>query len=293
MGDNTSGSALTPGIMICRPSLHNDMPDSRAIFKRWSIMHFRDLLNLPAPPPASQGITRALRYTNGAGELFYTFHADDVKIWASEAYKNRSLRLDLEHTRELEQGEEAVIQDEKAFDGKEEPMVWDICNAEFAILSASSSSLDEKDAKSYHDIPLALLSPRGTKPTAPPCLLVTLTYTSVEAHDKESKQLTTMRIAVVGYINAVVLKDQANDKVYESLYRHLPNEQPDMHPTIGEGKHGNGSWVVCVMVHMGASIEVQEGLQARIEQFVESTKRESDGEWDAKVRVWTGEIFMS
>jgi len=293
MGDNTSVPALTPGIMICRPSLHDVTPDNRATFKRWSVMHFRDLLNLPAPPPAFQGITRALRYTDSAGELFYTFHADDVKIWASDAYNNRSARLDLEHTREVEQGEEAVLQGGKTFEGKEEPMVWDICNAEFAILAASPSSLDEKDAKSYHNIPLALLSPSGTKPRAPPCLLVTLTYTSVEAHDKESKQLTTMRVAIVGYINAAVLKDQANGKVYESMYRHLPDEQPDMHPTIGEGKHGNGSWVVCVIVQMEINDEVQEGLQSKIEQVVESTKREVDGEWDAKVGVWTGEIFMS
>lgn len=255
-------------------------------------MHFRDLLNLPVPPPASQGITHALRYTNSAGELFYTFHADDVKIWASDAYKNRSPRLDLEHTREIEQGEEAVLQGEKAFEGKEEPMVWDICSAEFAILSAFPSSLDGTDTKSYHDVPLALLSPRGTKPTAPPCLLVTLTYTSAEEHEKPSKQLTTMRVGVVSYISSI-LEDQANGRVYESMYRHLPDEQPDMHPTIGEGKHGNGSWVVCVLAQAKLSDEVQEGLQANLEQIVESMKRKEDGGWDVKIKVWKGDVFMS
>lgn len=290
MGDNTFIPALTPGIMICRPSLHNDTPDNRATFKRWSVMHFRDLLNLPGPSPASQGITRALRYINSAGELFFTFHADDVKIWASDAYKNRSPRLDLEHTREVEQGEEAVLQGEKAFEGKEEPMVWDICNAEFAILSASSSSLDEKDAKPYHEFPLALLCPRGAKPTAPPCLLITLTCTSAEALENTSKQLTTMRVAVVGYISSVILKGQANGEVYESMYRHLPDEQPDMHPIIGKGKHGNGSWIVCVVVQAECS---EEGLRANIEQVVESTKRKEDGEWDVKVGVWRAQVFLS
>lgn len=253
-------------------------------------MHFRDLLNLPASPPASQGITRALRYTNSSGKLFYTFHADGVNIWASKAYKNRSLRLDLEHTRDVEQGEEAVLQGENTFEGKQEPMVWDICNAEFAILSASPSTLDGTDAKSYHDIPLTLLSPRGIKPTAPPCLLLTLT-SSADAFEKQSNRLTTMRVAVVGYVNSV-LRGQANGKVYESLYRHLPDEQPDMHPTIGKGKHGSGSWVVCIMVQAELDNKVQEGLQANIEQLVKSTEREEESEWGVKVGIWRGEVFM-
>ncbi|KAL1657146.1 hypothetical protein SLS61_000188 [Didymella pomorum] len=290
MGDGTSIPALTPGIMICRPFLHNDREDDRATFKRWSVMHFRDLLNLPASPPASQGITRALRYTNSAGELFYTFHADDVKIWASDAYKNRSPRLDLEHTREVEQGEEAVLQGTKVFEGKEEPMVWDICNAEFAILAASPSSPYSEYVKSYHDIPLALLSPRATKPTAPPCLLVTLTYANAEQDEEPPKQLTTMRVAVGDYINAVIIKKRANGQVYESMYRHLPDEQPDMHPTIGEGKQGSGSWVVCVLVQ--AEDKVQKGLEAKIEQLIESMEREGDGECGIKAGIWKGEVFM-
>ncbi|KAF3046593.1 hypothetical protein E8E12_011117 [Didymella heteroderae] len=290
MGDNTSPPALTPGLMICRPFLQSDTPDNRDVFKRWSIMHFRDLLDLPAPSPASQGITRAFRYTNSAGGLFYTFHTDDVKIWASDAYKNRSPRHDLEHTRALAQGEEAVLKGERAFEGKEEPMVWDICNAEFAILSAFPSSLDERYAKSYHDIPLALLSPKGTRPTAPPCSLVTLTYTSAEQREKPSKQLTTMTVAVIGYISSV-FRDYANAKVYATVYRHLADQQPDMHPAISEGKHGDGSWVVCVFMHAEVSDEVQGSLQARVEQVVESTKR--DGDWGVQVGVWRGEVFMS
>lgn len=292
MGDNNFLPALTPGIMICRPILHNDTPDNRATFKRWSVMHFRDLLNLPAPPPASQGITRALRYMNSAGELFYTFHTDDVKIWDSDAYKNRSPRLDLEHTREVEQGEEAVLQGAKVFEGKEEPMVWDICNAEFAILAASYNPLDGKDAKSYHDIPLALLSPRGTKPTAPPSLLVTLTYTSAQLCESPPNELITLQKGLVPFLESTLCK-VTNALVYVMTYRHLPEKQPDMHPTIDEGKHGNGSWVVYLFVQTDISNEAHESLKAEAEQMVESMKSESDGEWSIKVGAWRGEVFMS
>ncbi|KAJ4383050.1 hypothetical protein N0V86_002278 [Didymella sp. IMI 355093] len=283
--------ALTPGMMLVRPSLHNDTADNRAIFRRWTIMHFHDLLNLAAPTPSSQGIVRTLRYSNSAGELFYTIHAEDVNIWGSDAYKNRSGRLDLENTREVELGEEAVLSGEHRFEGKEEPMVWDICNAEFAILEAPRD--EKKDGvQSYHNIPFALLSPRGTKPTAPPCSLISLTYTSAEVHEKPSKQLTTLKVGVATYINAV-LKDQANGKVYATMYRHLPDSQPDMHPTIGEDKDGNGSWIVCIFVQTEINDQMQESLKEGVKKVAEAARREGEGKWDVKVGIWRGEIFVS
>ena len=48
--------------------------------------------------------------------------------------------------------------------------------------------------------------------------------------------------------------------------------------------------MVCVLAQ--AEHEVQEGLQANIEQLVESMERRGDGESGIKVGIWRGEFFM-
>ena len=106
MGDSTeptnNGISNQPGIMIVRPILHEKTMKNAETFKRWTVMHFRDLLNLP-PRPDDKGISRALRYTNTKGDMFYTIHADDIRIWRSQPYYEASRRLDLENTRPMEE----------------------------------------------------------------------------------------------------------------------------------------------------------------------------------------------
>lgn len=252
------------------------------MFKRWTVMHFRDLLNLPVLTPESNGIVRALRYTNSAGELFYTIHADDIAIWASDAYKNRSGRLDLESTRNVEKGEEAVLQGEHAFGG--EPMVWDICNAEFGILAEVDR--DMRGGESYHELPIEWLSGKGTRPSAPESVLVTLTYTGDEGGcDNPPELLTSLQSSVVKRLQPAY-KDLSDGKMYTSLYRHLPDQQPDMHPIIGEGKHGNGSWVLCVFVEANVSDALRSDLKAGLEDNVDKMGG------GVRVGVWSGEVFM-
>ncbi|KZM18564.1 uncharacterized protein EKO05_0002341 [Ascochyta rabiei] len=106
-------AAAQPGIMIVRPSLHKQTTENAAIFKRWTIMHFRDLLNLAPESPGSKGIFQTLRYRSTTGELLYTIHADDISIWKTPAYYAISRRLDLENTRKIEEGEQAVLSNSK------------------------------------------------------------------------------------------------------------------------------------------------------------------------------------
>lgn len=281
-----------PGIMLVRPSLHKETPDNAETFKRWTVMHFRDLLNCHAPSLSSSGISRTLRYTNLDGDLLYTIHSDDVAIWKTQAYYDVSRRLDLENTRTVEKGEELVLR--AGCEYTEGSMVWDICNAEFVILSASEA-INGEGVESYHDFPLALLSPAGAKPTAPPCSLVTLTFTSSTIEEEPPKHLTLFRDHVVTHVVSV-LEDQAHGRVYTTVYRHLPDSQPDLHPLIVEGKDGNGSWVVCVFVQASLVGEKQKNLEVRVEEDLQRLKSEQNtvgDAWNISVGIWSGEIFMS
>jgi hypothetical protein len=109
MGDSMeiSNGALSkqPGVMIVRPSPYENTKEDAATFKRWTTMHFRDLLNVAPASSDTKGISRTMRYINTAGELFYTIHADDIDIWQTPVYHAVSRRLDLENTRKVEKGE--------------------------------------------------------------------------------------------------------------------------------------------------------------------------------------------
>ncbi|KAH7408349.1 hypothetical protein DE146DRAFT_371593 [Phaeosphaeria sp. MPI-PUGE-AT-0046c] len=128
MGDISSPTSR-PGLMICTPSLLQPGPRDYDTFLRWTRLHFRDLVDVPAIPGGK--ITRALQFvTPGAtgkeGEYFNVIHASHLPIWLSEGYKSNSKRLDIENTRKLSPGEEPV----GCEPGK---LVFDICTAVFSI----------------------------------------------------------------------------------------------------------------------------------------------------------------
>lgn len=259
-------------------------------------MHFRDLLNCTPPTPGAQGISRTMRYFNTAGELFYTIHADDIRIWKTKAYYDVSRRLDLESIRAVEEGEEAVMPEKHDFG--DEPMVWNLVNAEFSICSTHSLPNHQLSGaewvKPYHSIPLSLLSPNGKTPGAPPSLLVTLTYTGPEdeEHDTSAPQrLLDLQAEAVKHLKSDYADDGA--EVWTSVYRHIPDAQPDMHPVIAEGAHGKGGWVVCILTQGEVNEEMHINLQVGLTDLVDKKMRtEGSLRWDVKVGVWRGEVFM-
>lgn len=273
MGDITPTLANTqPGIMLVRPTLLSPSPSNASAFKRWTIMHFNDLIHCHFPP-GPKGISRALRYTNADGQLLYTIHADDISIWKTQPYYAVSRRLDLENTRDVMQGESAVLQGEHGFGT--EPMVWQVVDAAFAIFEETARSPGEGV---YHDLPDTLVSGRGEELE---CELVMLTFTpsrsannasQEEESKKPPKEFTNLRDRALGS-----LSERA--KVYSSMYRHRPDAQPDMHPPIAEGAHGNGTWMACILVEGKVGEEVRSQLQKEV--------------IGVKVGFWKGEVFMS
>lgn len=272
-------------------------------------MHFRDLLDCSPRPSTSedshnsensipdqplttaQGITRTLRYTNTAGDLLYTIHADDVAVWNTKAYYDVSRRLDLENTRAVEANESVVLENEH--DLGTEPMVWQLVNAEFAILEEARQDVGSKEDR-YQELPSELLSTKGETPTSPPCSLVTLTYTSAQDEGEQlPESLTSLQDRVLAHMGSLV-QYRTSGKVYSTLYRHLPERQPNMHPVIAEGKDGNGSWVACVLMQTDFNGSEREKLKFELDGHVERWKSQamSVGR-DIKVGVWKGEILMS
>ena len=286
--------------MLVRPSLYERHEENAETFKRWTAMHFRDLLNLKPSSDNTEGISRTLRYTNADGELFYTIHADDISIWKTQAYYAVSRRLDLENTRTVEEGERPVLPSPHAFG--DEPMVWHLVNAEFAILEEHRGPQPAWDhVEAYHSLPLTLLSSQSEKSSVPACLLVTLTYTSSvsqeegEEHSGPPKQLTHLQAEAVTHLSSDY---SANNRVYTSIYRHNSDAQPDMHPTIAAGADGNGSWVACILVGGEVSETRRTHLRVQLDDVVNKRARwEGLGrrklDWGVKVGVWNGEVFMS
>ncbi|KAH7399468.1 hypothetical protein BKA66DRAFT_165275 [Pyrenochaeta sp. MPI-SDFR-AT-0127] len=134
-----------PGLLLVGPRLHDPTPENAATFLRWTNLHLRDLLNIPEDPQLGR-LTRSFRFTapendskyshdesKGYTPYFYTSIVDDIGVLQGQAYYDVSRSLDLEKTRELAEGEEAVGY------GKEGAMVWNVVSAKFAVFTEVES----------------------------------------------------------------------------------------------------------------------------------------------------------
>ncbi|KAH6638229.1 hypothetical protein C7974DRAFT_391115 [Boeremia exigua] len=233
-----------PGIMIVRPSLHHETDENAATFKRWTVMHFNDLLHCTPPTSSTRGVTHALRYINTDGQMLYTILADDISVWQTPPYYATSRRLDLENTREVVDGENNVLLGEHGFGN--EPMVWQLVDAAFGIFKRhAETSLNKGDKTEYQALPHSQVSSTRENFGAPESTLVTLTYTSSCASKEGDDAVPPEPLAHVKnqVLHSLSAKKTDDRKYYHSMYRHDPGAQPDMHPTIAEGADGNGSWV--------------------------------------------------
>ncbi|KAF1912514.1 hypothetical protein BDU57DRAFT_597993 [Ampelomyces quisqualis] len=224
---SSSSSLLRPSLMICHPTLHNPTPDNAATFLRWTKLHNRDLLDLPATSHGDK-ITRALRFakanaTGASGEYFYTILSTRGAVWHSPQYRARSTRLDLENTRVLGEGEEGVgcaLGD----------MVWDICEAKFCIYEEVRSGGVGGAGHGYAD------HPRGGGEK----------WVVGVSLDGDEGEVERVWKELVVYVQRGVGEE---GKVYSSLYKHGGKEaQPDKHPEIAGDRIGGGKWLVLVLI---------------------------------------------
>jgi len=156
MSSPTTTTPVESGILVAFPHYHtpNPTPTETLHFLRWTKLHFRDLLNIShaaasalSPAPETAKVIRECRFNavtssseagpNKAEEgkekkpqpHLYTTHVTDLRIFQSSAYTDDvSRRLDLENTRTLEDGEEAVGEGVK-----EGASVFDLVGADFGV----------------------------------------------------------------------------------------------------------------------------------------------------------------
>lgn len=286
-----------------RPTLHSKSEEHKATFRRWTALHFRDLLNCPPPSPSSGlgGITRALRYTNDAGDLLYTIHADDIGVWKTRPYYEISRRLDLENTRALGPSEVKVL--ERGCGFEEGAMVWDVVDARFGIFEEyKGRGVERTEGEIYQRVSMEALGRNSEERVggAPGCALLTLTYASATDGGGDGEELP-VQMKVLWDVVFEILYELYGIAgfMYSGLYRERGDAQPDLHPLIGDGEDGRGSWVGCFFVEGVVDEEARrrfrEGVEAGIKRLKEN-EGEGEGEgkkgWDVKVGVWRGDLFV-
>jgi hypothetical protein len=162
----------------------------------------------------------------------------------------------------LEAGEEAVGCEE----GK---MVWDACDAKFAIYEETQS--DYLGIKSYQELPgldrreqLITIGMPGSK---------------VEVRKLHANLVERVRSA---FGESVTL--------YSSVYVHGGEEaHPDMHPKIDTDKIGGGEWLMLVLI---IEEDVKSTTDGHMEKLVAEWVKEI-GTAEMKYGVWYGEVDLS
>ncbi|KAI4631633.1 uncharacterized protein J4E87_002339 [Alternaria ethzedia] len=117
------------GLLLVHPRLHDPTPANATTFLRWTKLHFRDMLNIP--DTGSGRVTQDLRFVAPEGDdgyththdkkkeegeggksampkYLYTCLMDDIAFLKTEPYMGVSRRLNLEKSRNLEEGEVGV-----------------------------------------------------------------------------------------------------------------------------------------------------------------------------------------
>jgi hypothetical protein len=118
------------GVMIVHPRAKAPVPENLETFRKWSRIHFRDLLQ-------ARDITHATRFVappeddkfshtdnSKLGPLLYTWGLDDISVIQGNDYFAPPRQLDLENTRKLVDGEEPV---------ERQGSVFDVVDAGFAV----------------------------------------------------------------------------------------------------------------------------------------------------------------
>jgi hypothetical protein len=138
MGEVNSPTNRRPGIAFVRPKLHDNTQENRDLFRRWAKLHMRDTLAIPQDEKLG-GASRVLRYRqefgDGGEEYLFTIILDDVRLPGTKRFQTVPQRLDLENTRALGEGEEAVLKGDDPRIGTE-PMVFSIVSPSVSIFEA-------------------------------------------------------------------------------------------------------------------------------------------------------------
>jgi hypothetical protein len=197
---------------------------------------------------------------------FYTILSTHIPVFQIPAYYAVSRRLDLENTRDLENGEEKV----GCNDGM---MVWDVCDAKFTVYEEVETS-EEEGVAAYggHD---------GTQGKG------WLVGVATSASD-----VSTVKEMRTGLVDYLTTHASVSPKLFSTIYRNAgADAQPNMHPTISKELVGGGEWLILLLV-----VDVKEdvlrgaGVESIVDRWADDVKVKG---LELKYGVWRNEIDLS
>jgi hypothetical protein len=297
------GSVESPkgGLLLVHPRLLTPSPSNASTFLRWTKLHFRDLLNIPADTSSGAKVTSCMRLTapdtainysheekQGVRPAYtYTCFVNDISVLKSKPYYDVSRKLNLELTRPLGKGEEAV-----GFPDKD-AMVFDIVDAKFAVYECETHDPGVED-RSFQDIPATMFSSAGESPKAAPVLVAQVHFMVINVEpEHEVGRAISARVSLFRHLEGSFPKY----KVYASLYRWAGKEaQPRDHPLIDVEK--SARWMIMVCLESDGKMGLpQMLLDSVIEQWVnkDDTMEIVDGQGESKIMdhgVWDAGLLM-
>jgi hypothetical protein len=197
---------------------------------------------------------------------FYTILSTHIPIFQIPAYYAISRRLDLENTRDLENGEEKVGCDEGM-------MVWDVCNAKFTVYEEVKTSEAE-----------GVVAYGSFERTQGKGWLV-----GVATSASDVNTVKEMRTGLVDYLTTHA---SVSPKLFSTIYRNAgADAQPNMHPTISKELVGGGEWLILLMV-----VDVEEdiskggGVDSIVHSWADNVNEKS---LEMKYGIWRNEIDLS
>jgi len=217
-------------------------------------------------------------------KYFYTCLMDDIAFLKTEAYMGVSRRLNLEKSRNLEEGEVGVGFLEEEEEG-EEKMVFDIVDARFAVYE-EVGGLGREGEMPFQRLPKHLASRMGA---APKSVLVAV-YIDVPLGVGAERDTVPRGLhdSLFARFKAVVPPAL---KPYSSLYKWAGVEaQPDSHPLIGKDRRGEWMVLLLLVDEEGETL-VRGHAVMLVEGWVEQERgKVRDGR--IEFGVWEGEVFM-
>lgn len=321
MGDIPSPSTPSrrPGIAIVRPKLHSNTPQNRDLFMRWTKLHLRDTLSLP-PDPDFGRVTKMLRFkradANGEEVYLFTNHFEDLRLLREgELPAKTSQRLDLENVRALGEGEVAVLEEGDERVGKKS-MVYDIVAPSVGVFREVANGMlfskvrldskgveradclselfDHSSVQSYQELPSEI----ATVENAPDCTLITLTISPVDRSADEADLRYIQKISKLQLDLVDFLRTATQRSLYTTMYQYELSARPEGLPDILECQHGDGRWVVCVLIDgntdLGLAEVGYEGVEGQVIEWEKRMKLNGNMEGlDVRVGTFEGDVFMS
>lgn len=159
------------------------------------------------------------------------------------------------------------------------------------VLMCRVADLDRKKDlwAPYQQLPLEIATPEN----ALNCRLITLSISPSPLTNTPLQNIWKIHSSLVSFLATATQR-----LLYTGLYSHSTDAQPGSLPKIGKGEHGDGDWIVCVLISGDADKKLKNlglpGVEGQVDEWIKRMKFDGSMEGiDIKSAVWDGDVFMS